>query len=133
MISVFKPAGRPARDLEEVTLTLDELEALRLADLDGLYQAQAAAKLEVSRATFGRIISSARHKVAEALVHGKSLKIEGGPIRISPKPGFCCAACKHEWPSNEAGQQERCPRCKKSGVSNIPTGDDAVPAVKKTE
>jgi predicted DNA-binding protein (UPF0251 family) len=79
---LFKPAGIPARLLEEVVLTLDELEALRLADLEGEYQEAAAARMGVSRATFGRIVGEARRKVAEALVQGKALRIEGGPVEI---------------------------------------------------
>lgn len=70
------------RVLEEVTLTLDELEALRLADFNGLYQEQAAEKMNISRATFARIIESARRKVADALLHGKALRVEGGPVLI---------------------------------------------------
>src|SRR3989304_10046467 len=74
--SVFHPAGIPARELVEIVLTLDEFEAIRLADLEGLYQEQAAERMSVSRPTFGRILASAHRKVAEALTHGKSLKIE---------------------------------------------------------
>ena len=77
---VFKPAGIPGRFLEEVVLGLDGLEALRLADLEGLYQEEAAARMGVSRATFGRIVAEARRRVAEALVEGKLLRIEGGPV-----------------------------------------------------
>jgi predicted DNA-binding protein (UPF0251 family) len=80
--AIFKPVGIPVRALEEVVMTLDEFEALRLADLEGLYQEQAAAKMSVSRPTFSRIIDSARRKVADALVHGKALRIEGGPVRV---------------------------------------------------
>ena len=79
--SVFKPVGIPVRELEEVVLTLDEFEALRLADLEGCYQEQAASQMRISRSTFSRVIESARHKVAEALVRGKALRIEGGPVR----------------------------------------------------
>jgi predicted DNA-binding protein (UPF0251 family) len=78
------------RDLDEIVLTLDELEALRLADLDGHYQAQAAAQMGVSRATFGRIAASAHRKIADALVHGHALRIEGGPIHLGP--ARCCRA-----------------------------------------
>jgi predicted DNA-binding protein (UPF0251 family) len=74
----FKPAGIPVHALEEVILTLDELESLRLADLDGLYQEQAAEKMKISRPTFSRIIEQARRKVADALIHGKALRIETG-------------------------------------------------------
>jgi len=59
-----------------VTLALDEVEALRLADLKGLYQEQAAGQMKISRSTFSRIIEQARWKVADALVHGKALRIE---------------------------------------------------------
>jgi predicted DNA-binding protein (UPF0251 family) len=71
----FKPRGIPMGDLEDVTVTVDELEAIRLADLDGLYQEEAAKKMDVSRQTFGRIVESAHRKIAEALVNGKALKI----------------------------------------------------------
>lgn len=86
----FKPAGIPLRDLEEIVLTLDELEALRLADLEGLYQEQAAERMKISRPTFARIIESARRKVAGALTAGKALRLEGGPVvhpRSALRPG----------------------------------------------
>ena len=66
--------------LEEVNLTLDELEAIRLADLRGLYQEDAAKKMNVSRQTFGNIINSAHKKISDALLNAKALKIEGGNI-----------------------------------------------------
>jgi predicted DNA-binding protein (UPF0251 family) len=69
--------------LEEVVLAVEELEALRLADLDGLYQDKAADQMGVSRATFGRIVEAARRKVSEALVLGKALRIEGGDYRMT--------------------------------------------------
>jgi uncharacterized protein len=78
--SVFKPVGIPMRELEEVVMTLDEFEAIRLADLENLYQEQAADRMKVSRPTFARIIDTAHRKVAEALAAGKALRIEGGPI-----------------------------------------------------
>jgi predicted DNA-binding protein (UPF0251 family) len=73
---VFKPAGVPKKDLEEVVLHADEFEALRLADLEGQYHVQAAEKMGISRQTFGRILSSARQKTAEALVKGCALLLE---------------------------------------------------------
>ncbi len=79
-VPVFKPAGVPLRELESIAMTLDELEAMRLADLDGLYQEEAAARMGVSRSTFSRIAAAAHRKVAEALVHGKALTIEGGQV-----------------------------------------------------
>ena len=78
--SYFKPKGIPLVQLEEVSLDLDELEAIRLADYEGRYHEQAAREMKVSRATFGRIVNEARRKVAEALIGGKALKIETNDI-----------------------------------------------------
>ena len=72
----FKPRAIPLTELEEVAVSMDELEALRLADYEGLYHEDAAGRMEISRQTFGRILSEARRKVAECLVKGKALKIE---------------------------------------------------------
>ena len=71
----FKPAGIPMRDLHEVELASDEVEALRLADFEGLYREEAARRMGVSRQTFDRIVRSARSKVAGALVSGHALRI----------------------------------------------------------
>ena len=90
---LFKPAGIPARDLESVTLKLDEFEALRLSALEGLYQDGAAARMGISRATFGRILASAHQKIADVLVHGKVLRIEGGTVVVAEKPSRPCERC----------------------------------------
>jgi uncharacterized protein len=76
----FKPRGVPLVDLEEVVLGLDETEALRLADLEGLSQLEVGQRMHVSRATVGRILESAHRKVADAIVRGKALRIEGGVV-----------------------------------------------------
>ncbi|HOW55289.1 MAG TPA: DUF134 domain-containing protein [Syntrophorhabdaceae bacterium] len=76
----FKPRGIPLSGLDEIHLAIDELEALRLADFEGLYHEEAARRMDISRATFGRIIDSARHKVAEAILQGKALRIESQEI-----------------------------------------------------
>lgn len=81
-VNYFKPRGIPLDVLEEVNLSLDELEAVRLADLVGLYHEDAAKRMNVSRQTFGNIIKSARKKIADVLSHGKALKIEGGVVKI---------------------------------------------------
>jgi len=78
--ALFKPAGLPTRALEEVVLGLDGAEAIRLADLEGLYQEAAARRMGVSRQTFGRILEEAHRVVADALINGKALRIEGGQI-----------------------------------------------------
>ncbi len=72
----FKPAGIPLRDLREVQLAADELEAIRLADAEGLYNVEAAGRMGVSRQTFDRIVNRARSKVATALVNGYALRME---------------------------------------------------------
>jgi predicted DNA-binding protein (UPF0251 family) len=79
----YKPRGIPLSILQQITLTVDELESVRLADLEGLYQEDAAKKMNVSRQTFGRILESAHRKIADALTNGKALLIEGGPIELA--------------------------------------------------
>lgn len=76
-----------------MTLTLDEFEAIRLTDREGLYQEQAAERMGVSRATFGRIVEAARRKIAEVLVEGKALRIEGGPVHAMQGGPFRCKRC----------------------------------------
>jgi len=71
----FKPAGIPLCELQEVELAADEMEALRLADVEDLYHTEAAKKMRVSRQTFDRIVRRAHAKVAEALVHGRALRM----------------------------------------------------------
>jgi len=100
---LFRPAGIPVCALEQVTLTLDEVEALRLADLNGLYQEQAAREMEISRPTFSRIIEAARRKVADALIYGKALRLEGGVVRMKEET---------EVPAEEGtGHGRKCGRC----------------------
>ena len=72
----FKPAGIPLRDLEEVVLKMDEIEAMRLTDLEGRYQLDAAEQMGVSRQTIGNILNSAHANVADALLNGKALRID---------------------------------------------------------
>jgi predicted DNA-binding protein (UPF0251 family) len=108
----FKPRGVPVARLEEIQLTVDELESLRLADLEGLYHEDAAGRMNVSRPTFGRIVESARRKVAEALVRGRALRIEGGTVELPALRSFACPACRHRWQEPfGTGRPEACPRC----------------------
>lgn len=83
--TVFGPIGIAVRQLEEVVLTLDEFEAIRLADLGGLYQEQVAEQMNVSRPRFSRIVDSARRKLADSLVHGKAPRTEGGPVQMQSR------------------------------------------------
>jgi len=121
----FKPRGVPLASLEVAVLTLDEFEALRLADYEGLYQEPAAEKMKVSRQTFGKIVESARKKVADALVNSKAIRIEGGVYRTSRWERLFCPACDHQWPAapDSAGgaRPENCPRC----GADVPRRDPA--------
>jgi predicted DNA-binding protein (UPF0251 family)/predicted Fe-Mo cluster-binding NifX family protein len=78
----FKPAGVPMLDLEEVIIGRDEIEALRLKNIQGLSQEEAAGQMAVSQSTFHRLLSSACEKVTDAIVNGKALRIEGGTITV---------------------------------------------------
>ena len=80
----FKPAGIPLQFLNEIRLSVEEAEAIRLKDLEGLEQEQSAKKMNVSRPTFQRVLASARQKIADALLNGKAIKIEGGIFEIAP-------------------------------------------------
>ncbi len=94
-VTYFKPRGTPLRRLNEVTLTVEGLEALRLSDVEGLDQDKASAQMGISRQTFGRILANARKTVALAIVQGLGLRIEGGnylladQMRKAGRPGRC--------------------------------------------
>lgn len=110
-ITYFKPAGVPMRELEEILLGLDEVESLRLKDLVGLEQEQCAERMGVAQSTFQRILTSARNKVASALIEGKALRVEGGNCLISPLV-FTCSACGSTWENEDRSLGvPSCPRC----------------------
>jgi uncharacterized protein len=110
----FQPQGEEKENQESVVLSIDELEAIRLADYDGLYQVQAAKKMNVSRQTFGNIIMAAHKKVADFLINSKRLSVEGGSVDIG-KCSFICQACNHGWSIKRgAGKPVECPVCKSS-------------------
>ena len=87
MANAFKPQGIPARDLQEVVLPIEGLEALRLSDLDKLDQEAAAARMNISRQTFGRVLAEARELIAEGLVMGKLIRIQGGSFSLPGASG----------------------------------------------
>jgi uncharacterized protein len=78
----FKPAGVRLRELDESVLSVDEYEALRLKDLEGLEQEEAAKKMSISQPTFHRLLLSARKKITDAIVNGKAIKIQGGNYKM---------------------------------------------------
>ena len=97
-VDYFKPRAVPLATVEEVRLPVEELEALRLAHLEGLYQQEAAERMGISRATFGRLLEAAHRKVTRALVEGCALRIEGGAFRLIGAEA--CEGC----PANKAEQ-----------------------------
>ena len=112
----FKPRGIPLRLLDEVVLPLDGFEALRLADFEGLSQEEGAERMGVSRATFGRIVEAARRVVADALLHGKALRIEGGEVILTQRM-FRCPDCGHSWSVDfGADRPDVCPQCKSANL-----------------
>jgi predicted DNA-binding protein (UPF0251 family) len=106
----YKPRGIPIGKLDEIQLKADEFEAIKLADLDGLFQEEAAAKMNVSRATFGRIISRAHKKIADAVINGKSIKIsENLPKSLKNKSKHTCKNCGKI--SSQRLLNNRCNKC----------------------
>lgn len=82
-ITYFKPAGIRIINLEESILTLSELEAVRLKDLEGLEEKSAAKRMGISQPTLNRILRNARKKIADAIVNGKAIRVEGGNIKFA--------------------------------------------------
>ena len=122
-VTYFKPAGIPLRALEEVGLTVEELEAIRLKDLESLQQEECAQRMHISRPTFHRVLGSARRKIADALMNGKAIRIEGGNFALPSQP-FRCRQDGHEWQvpfeAVASGQPLACPRCESPGVVSVP-------------
>jgi uncharacterized protein len=110
-ITLFKPAGIPARELEQTSLTVDELEAMRLVDLEALSHEQAAEVMGVSRQTVGRVLERGRASVVEALVAGKAILIGGGQYRVQPQQRRCFA-CGSLWTNApDEAHTTTCPAC----------------------
>jgi predicted DNA-binding protein (UPF0251 family) len=120
-VTYFKPAGIPLRNLEEVRMTVEEAEALRLKDLEGLEQEQGAAMMNVSRPTFQRILSSARQKIADALLNGKAVKILGGNFEMTWRRFRCRYG--HEWEVTTPVSRlpELCPECSTPSIEPLVT------------
>lgn len=119
-VSFFQPGGPPHGEMEEVRLSVEELEAVRLKDLVGLDQEQCAERMGIGRTTFQRILYAARSKIADALVNGKVLRVEGGEYQLPPLQVFKCASCGCEYESplgtGEGKQELVCPRCSEEPV-----------------
>lgn len=118
-VTYFKPAGVPLRVLDEVTLTVEEAEAIRLKDLERLEQQEGAERMNISRPTFQRVLVSARQKLADAFLNGKAVRIKGGNFEMAWRKYRCLNG--HEWdvPFEVAanGSPELCPTCKTTNLS----------------
>ena len=110
LFTTFKPAGIGGMKLETVILELDEYEAIRLADYEGLEHEQAAYAMEISRSTFTRLIERARKKLASMLIDGLKLMIDGGSIHFKENM-YQCLDCHHFFRSTIHEEKEKCPLC----------------------
>jgi len=127
-VTYFKPAGIPLRVLEEVGLTVEELEAIRLKDLEDLQQDECAERMHISRPTFHRVLGSARRKLADALISGKAVRIEGGNFALASQL-FRCRRDGHEWhvpfEAIVARLPLACPRCDSPSVLPVRPAEPA--------
>jgi predicted DNA-binding protein (UPF0251 family) len=121
LFTEFKPVGVRGHDLERIRLTLDELEAIRLADQLGLPHEEAAGEMEISRSTFTRLIEKARKKTAEFIINGKLLSIEGGSVHFRNNI-IRCVNCGHMFRINISNDISECPACHSSNLINIAGG-----------
>ena len=118
----FKPAGIKMNKLDVEELSLDEYEALRLADYDGLEHSDAAVQMEISRPTFTRLISKARQKVAKFIVDGKVLQIDGGSVHFSQNT-ILCLDCNTRYTGNFIDNfKYSCPECGSKNAKNMAEG-----------
>ena len=117
----FKPVGVKGQDLEQVLLTLDEFEAFRLADYNGMSHAEAAEEMEISRSTFTRLIEKARKKVADLIIQGRMLTIEGGSVHFRNNI-IRCQNCGHMLKININSTIVECPVCHSGNLVNLAGG-----------
>ena len=119
----FRPVGIPVSSLQEVHLSLEEAESIRLKDLEGLEQEECAERMRISRPTFHRILESAHRKVADALNNGKAIQIEGGNFGL-PQSRFKCNDDGHEWNVPFETLARRlplsCPACSSVNIQPMP-------------
>lgn len=117
----YKPAGIPLAQLQEIRLSIEEMEAIRLKDIEGLEQEECAEKMNISRSTFVRELNSGRKKIADALINGKAIRIQGGNFEMVKRRFRCVDG--HEWeiPFEEIINTPSisCPTCNISTVMPI--------------
>ncbi|MFC2038500.1 DUF134 domain-containing protein [Chloroflexota bacterium] len=120
----FKPAGIPMRELEEINISFEEAEAIRLKDIESLDQEKCAEKMSISRSTFQRVLESARRKLADALLNGKAIRIDGGNFGMAMNRFRCIDG--HEWniPFEDilSGHPSCCPTCDTPEIARLAAG-----------
>jgi len=121
LFSEFKPLGIKGQDLEQVQLALDEFEAFRLADHIGLSHAEAADEMGISRPTFSRLIEKARKNIADFIIQGKLLTIEGGSVHFRNNI-IRCQSCGHMFKINISNSISECPACHSKQLINLAGG-----------
>jgi predicted DNA-binding protein (UPF0251 family) len=114
----FKPSGIRRKDLETINLSIDEYEAIRLADYYGLNQEEAAKQMHISRPTFSRVVESARKKMAEFIIKGRRITIEGGDIHFKQNT-IKCSSCNHLFHIEIEQRIEACPECGSDALINL--------------
>ncbi len=135
-VTYFKPAGVPLAGLNEVVLSVDEYEAVRLVDLEEIGQKKAGKKMKISQPTLSRLLKSARKKISDAIINGKAIKIQGGDYKLvqirqtrgrglglgrgrmrgfgAGPGGVCkCPECGYEEPQvrGQPCRSKKCPKC----------------------
>jgi len=122
-VSFFRPVGVPVNVLQGVSLSLEELESIRLKDFEGLEQEKCAETMHISRPTFHRVLESARGKLADALINGKAIQIEGGNFAL-PQHHFRCNNDGHEWNVPFEALAKKiplsCPVCASTNIQPMP-------------
>lgn len=117
----FKPTGVAGKNLEQRFLTLDEFEAIRLADLEGMSHEEAANEMNISRSTFSRLIDKSRQTIASFLIKGQLLTIDGGNIHFKNNI-IRCFDCGHMFKTSIDLPLTKCPACSSSRLENLAGG-----------
>ena len=117
----FKPIGIAGKNLDDIQLSLDEYEAFRLADHIGLSHEEAANEMEISRSTFSRLIEKSRKKIAEFIINGKHLTIDGGNIHFKNNIIYC-QDCGYKFITNFQTRFAVCPECHSDNLINLAGG-----------
>ncbi len=118
LFTSYKPTGIRTSELEQIPLSLDEYEAIKLADYMEMDHAEAALEMEISRSTFSRLIEKARKKAAEFLVEGKVLYLEGGNIHFRGNR-IRCLDCSYIFNTEIEKAASECPECHSKNLLNL--------------